>query len=95
MKKADGKKTVKLSGIPKLDDANHAGGKNSKHCTLILTEGDSAKGMYVMLTFLNVFKFYLCNLALAVSGLSIVGRDRYGVFPLKVRSFLIASVNSC
>lgn len=33
-------------------------------CTLILTEGDSAK-------------------ALAVSGLGVVGRDRYGVFPLK------------
>lgn len=33
-------------------------------CTLILTEGDSAK-------------------TLAVSGLGVVGRDRYGVFPLK------------
>ena len=41
-----------------------AGGKNSIGCTLILTEGDSAK-------------------TLAVSGLGVVGRDRYGVFPLR------------
>lgn len=55
---------VSLTGIPKLDDANDAGGRNSDQCTLILTEGDSAK-------------------ALAISGLSVVGRDRYGVFPLR------------
>ena len=47
-----------------MDDANDAGTKNSGDCTLILTEGDSAK-------------------ALAVAGLGIIGRDRYGVFPLK------------
>ena len=64
LKKNDGAKKTRLTGIPKLDDANDAGGKNSEHCTLILTEGDSAK-------------------ALAVSGLSVVGRDRYGVFPLR------------
>merc|ERR1719201_1764339 len=51
-------------GIPKLEDANDAGTKNGKLCTLILTEGDSAK-------------------SLAVAGLSVVGRNRYGVFPLK------------
>ena len=48
----------------KLDDANLAGTARSAECTLILTEGDSAK-------------------ALAVSGLGVVGRDFYGVFPLK------------
>eukprot|EP00899_Mesostigma_viride_P024673 jgi/Mesvir1/5390/Mv15465-RA.1 len=64
LKKTDGTKRGRLTGIPKLDDANHAGGRNSKDCTLILTEGDSAK-------------------ALAVSGLSVVGRDHYGVFPLR------------
>jgi DNA topoisomerase-2 len=64
LKKSDGVKRLRLTGIPKLDDANNAGGRNSKDCTLILTEGDSAK-------------------ALAVSGLSIVGRDNYGVFPLR------------
>ena len=52
------------AGIPKLEDANDAGGRNSEHCTLILTEGDSAK-------------------SLAVAGLSVVGRDRFGVFPLR------------
>ena len=61
--KTDGKKTNKIF-IPKLDDANFAGTKNSAECTLILTEGDSAKTM-------------------AISGLSVIGRDKYGVFPLR------------
>ncbi|KAJ9091384.1 DNA topoisomerase 2 [Naganishia friedmannii] len=64
MKKTDGAKRSRISGIVKLEDANNAGGKKAKDCTLILTEGDSAK-------------------ALAVSGLSVVGRDNYGVFPLR------------
>lgn len=64
LKKQDGTKTQRITGIPKLDDANDAGGRNSADCTLILTEGDSAK-------------------ALAISGLSVVGRDKYGVFPLR------------
>ena len=64
LKKTDGKKLVRISGIPKLDDANKAGTKDSNKCSLILTEGDSAK------TF-------------AVSGLSVIGRDYYGIFPLK------------
>ena len=64
LKKNDGKKKVKLRGIPKLEDANKAGSKDSQDCTLILTEGDSAK-------------------AFAMAGLSIIGRDFYGVFPLK------------
>ena len=64
LSKTDGKKRVSVKGIPKLDDANKAGSNQSSKCTLILTEGDSAK------TF-------------AVSGLSIVGRDNYGVFPLR------------
>jgi DNA topoisomerase-2 len=41
-----------------------AGTGHSSKCTLILTEGDSAK-------------------TLAMSGIQIVGRDYYGVFPLK------------
>ncbi len=41
------KKKSKLRSIPKLDDANYAGTKNSLECTLILTEGDSAKTMAV------------------------------------------------
>ncbi|CAL8286093.1 unnamed protein product [Lota lota] len=63
-KKCSAVKHAKIKGVPKLDDANDAGGKNSSGCTLILTEGDSAK-------------------TLAVSGLGVVGRDRYGVFPLR------------
>lgn len=59
-----GKKKSKLLGIPKLEDANDAGGKNSGECTIILTEGDSAK-------------------SLALAGIEVVGRDKYGVFPLR------------
>jgi DNA topoisomerase-2 len=63
-KKTDGKKRSTIRGIAKLDDANWAGTEKSKECTLILTEGDSAKTM-------------------AISGLSEVGRNKYGVFPLR------------
>jgi DNA topoisomerase-2 len=62
--KQSAKKTNKLKGIAKLEDANDAGTRNSMDCTLILTEGDSAK-------------------TLAVAGLGVVGRDKYGVYPLK------------
>jgi len=48
----------------RLDDALLAGGPHARECTLILTEGDSAK------TF-------------AVGGLSVVGRERYGVYTLR------------
>lgn len=64
LKKTDGTKRTRITGLAKLDDANNAGTKNGQECTLILTEGDSAK-------------------TLAVSGLSAVGRDNYGVFPLR------------
>lgn len=43
--KTDGKKQSRIIGIPKLDDAVLAGTKDSAKCTLILTEGDSAKAM--------------------------------------------------
>ena len=55
---------TRLSGLPKLSDANNAGTRKAQECTLILTEGDSAK-------------------ALAIAGLGVVGRDNYGVFPLR------------
>jgi DNA topoisomerase-2 len=61
--KTDGKKISRII-VPKLDDANLAGTKHSAECTIILTEGDSAKTM-------------------ATAGLSVIGRDRYGVFPLR------------
>ena len=50
--------------MTKLADANNAGTKHAKDCTLILTEGDSAK-------------------ALAIAGRGVVGRDNFGVFPLR------------
>ena len=62
-KQTDGKKTSKIY-IPKLEDALWAGTIRSNQCTLILTEGDSAK------TF-------------AMWGRSVVGPEKYGVFPLK------------
>jgi DNA topoisomerase II len=43
--KTDGKKSSKITGIPKLDDAVYAGTLKSHECSLILTEGDSAKAM--------------------------------------------------
>lgn len=73
-KKCSAKKHSKLKGIPKLEDANDAGTRNSVDCTLILTEGDSAK-------------------SLAVSGLAVVGRDKYGVFPLKGKMLNVREAN--
>ena len=73
-KKTDGKKNNKLRDIPKLDYANWAGTRKSHLCTLILTEGDSAKSM-------------------AIAGLSVVGRDQYGVFPLKGKVLNVRDAN--
>lgn len=73
-KKTDGKKQTSLRGIPKLDDANWAGTAKSRDCTLILTEGDSAKTM-------------------AIAGLAEVGRDKYGVFPLKGKIMNVQDVS--
>ncbi|KAK0554735.1 DNA topoisomerase 2 [Tilletia horrida] len=64
LKKTDGYRRARIVGIPKLEDANNAGTRKSADCTLILTEGDSAK-------------------ASAVGGLAVVGRDNWGVFPLR------------
>ena len=70
-KKTDGKCVARITGIPKLEDANLAGKAGCDHpetgCTLILTEGDSAK-------------------SLAMAGRQVVGSDRYGVYPLKGKS---------
>jgi len=45
--KVGGVKKIRLTGIKKLDDANNAGKKDASKCTLILTEGDSAKALAV------------------------------------------------
>lgn len=47
IKKTDVKRKSNIVGIPKLYDANYAGTSKSKECSLILTEGDSAKTMAV------------------------------------------------
>ncbi|KAF3482593.1 DNA topoisomerase II [Arthroderma uncinatum] len=44
LKKTDGNRRSRMNN-PKLTDANKAGTKDGHHCTLILTEGDSAKGL--------------------------------------------------
>ncbi|EXJ88011.1 DNA topoisomerase II [Capronia coronata CBS 617.96] len=44
MKKSDGSRRSRMNN-PKLTDANRAGTKDGHKCTLILTEGDSAKGL--------------------------------------------------
>jgi DNA topoisomerase II len=61
-----GKKKTRrqLLCIPKLEDAHKAGSDGDQGCTLILTEGDSAK-------------------SLAIAGLEVIGRDYFGVFPLR------------
>ncbi|PWA52767.1 DNA topoisomerase 2 [Artemisia annua] len=68
LKKTDGKRKGKLN-IPELTDANMAATDKSQDCTLILTQGDSAKDF-------------------AMSELSVVGQDYYGVFPLDGRLLL-------
>lgn len=72
LQKSSGRKVSRIN-VPKLDDANMAGTAESRKCTLILTEGDSAK-------------------ALAVSGLSVVGRDYFGAFPLKGKPLNVRDV---
>ena len=74
LQKVSGKKTTSLRGVDKLDDANKAGTNESLKCTLILTEGDSAK-------------------ALAIAGLSVIGRDYFGVFPLRGKVLNVRDVN--
>ena len=61
--KTDGKMTSTVR-VPKLVDATWAGTARSGQCSLILTEGDSARSF-------------------AISGLDALGRERFGVFPLK------------
>jgi DNA topoisomerase-2 len=43
--KIDGKKSKRVAGIDKLTDASWAGTVKSGQCILVLTEGDSAKGL--------------------------------------------------
>ncbi|TIC47232.1 DNA topoisomerase II [Wallemia mellicola] len=64
MAKGDTKTKKSKVSIKDYEEANKAGGKEGHKCTLILTEGLSAKTQ-------------------AMTGSQIVGRDYYGVFPLR------------
>jgi len=51
-----GRSLQRRVNVPKLYDANLAGTNDSKDCTLILTEGDSAKALAVSgLSILGLF----------------------------------------
>ncbi|KAI8600606.1 DNA topoisomerase, partial [Dissophora ornata] len=64
LKKTDGSSNrQRITNVPKLEDA-HKAGRGARKCTLILTEGDSAK-------------------TLVMAGFSVIGRDHFGVFPLR------------
>lgn len=73
-KKTDGAKKRTITGLPKLEDALHAGTAKSSECTLILTEGDSAATS-------------------AIAGLKVVGRERWGVFPLKGKMLNVKDIS--
>lgn len=75
LSKTDGAKRGTIYGLPKLDDAEWAGTSNSSSCTLILTEGDSAK-------------------ASALAGLAVVGRQKWGVYPLRGKILNVCDVSS-
>jgi DNA topoisomerase-2 len=65
--------------VSKLEDAHYAGSaknplETSMKCTLILTEGDSAK-------------------ALAIAGLSTIGRDYHGVLPLRGKVLNVRAIS--
>lgn len=75
LKKTDGTRTSRITGIEKLDDANMAGGRHGRDCTLILTEGDSAK-------------------TLAVAGLGVQGRDKFGIFALRGKPLNVRDASS-
>lgn len=47
LKKNDGSRKSRITGYPKLEDANKAGTKEGHKATLILTEGDSAAALAV------------------------------------------------
>jgi DNA gyrase/topoisomerase IV subunit B len=77
LKKTDGSKKSVIRGIPKLEDAIYAGTRRSGECTLILTEGDSAKSS--ILAGLSVFGTKC--------------RDTFGVFPLRGKFINVRDTN--
>lgn len=83
-KRSDGKKSIKISGIVKLRDAQDAGHKSlSSKCILIITEGDSAK----------------TTAEDGISALPKEQQRRIGVFPIRgkfinTRQALASSINT-
>lgn len=71
------KKQKTISSIPKLYDAPNAGGCKSNECTLILTEGDSAKALAMA----------------GLSALDKVVKKNYGVFALKGKLLNVRDVS--
>lgn len=67
LKKTDSKRADAVNDIPKLNDANYAGTARGHKCTLILTEGDSAKSLAVA----------------GVASLPSDLKSLYGIFPLR------------
>nr|NVI79283.1 topoisomerase 2 [Cucujiformia] len=61
--------------VKSLEDAVKAGTKDSMDCTLIVTEGDSAK-------------------SLVVSGFEVIGRDYFGVYPLRGKMLNVREATS-
>lgn len=83
LSKFDSTKKSKLKNLPKLEDATYAGTKKSNECTLIITEGDSAKASA------------LSGISILKNG----GRNIYGIYPLRgkllnVREATIKQINT-
>ena len=99
LKKTLSKKISKeelFAKAPKLQDAHQAGKLDGWRCTLILTEGDSAKtlaiaGLEVKIQrisyslsqqlFLPLIQHW--KFFLPLSKMQVIGRQKYGVFPLR------------
>ena len=78
--KIEGKKSSKIKSLPKLEDANYAGTKKSSECTLILTEGDSAKATALA--------------GLGGNPMGKNGRNFFGVFPLKGKLLNVRDIST-
>lgn len=78
LKKTDGSKKNIIRGIPKLEDAFLAGTKQSTKCTLILTEGDSAKSSVIS--------------GLSVLGPEF--RNKFGIFPLRGKFLNVRDISA-
>lgn len=75
-----------LLDIPKLEDAHDAGHKDSLtalDCTLILTEGMTLAPWALIPDHNNRFCSGDSAKALAVAGIEVVGRKKFGVLPLR------------